>query len=260
MLSIIEGQVAVPKSGGRPELPPEPLLAPPCKSASKDFSELAFRGDTPICATVAQTSEPSDVPYGGAGCFDIATPSDTGSADRCFTATNYPDQIGVVATNYLGMNGLDTARTLHLRRELTEAAEHGAALLAALGLPRLVTADFEPIDREAVADALDVVISHLDAPDAPDEDREPWLAGVIDLVSVDGAPALDAEGDSEEDEGTALERHGRGFVRAGEDDAEDDDGAGDEDSGIGDEDGMAEQLAGWSHCPALAFSNGGYVG
>lgn len=40
----------------------------------------------------------------------------------------------------------------------------------------------------------------------------------------------------------------------------DDCGAGDEDSCIGHEDGMAEQLVGWSHCPALAYSDRGYVG
>ena len=96
-----------------------------------------------------------------------------------------------------------------------------------------------------IGDALDVVIAHLDAVDAPDEDQE------------DGG---DAEDDSEENEGTALERYGRGFVRAGDDDMEDDDAVGDEYSGVGDEDGMAEQLAGWHRCPSLTHSNGGYVG
>ena len=66
----------------------------------------------------------------------------------------------------------DAARARHMRRELERAANHGTVLLAALGLPRLVTPDFEPIDREVVGDALDVVIAHLDALDAPDEDLE----------------------------------------------------------------------------------------
>ena len=103
------------------------------------------------------------------------------------------------------------ARALHFRREMHQALDWGFALLDALDLPPLAL------------DVIDDAIATLDALDAPDEDREPWLAGVVDLAFVDGAPALDAENDSEEDEGTALESHGRGFVRAGEDDAEEDD-------------------------------------
>ncbi len=105
-----------------------------------------------------QTSEASDLPRGGAG--GGAEVSYPGNSE---VAGDRPDEIRLA----------DAAHTLHLRRQLAEAAEHGAALLAALGLPRLVTADFEPINREAIGDALDVVIDHLDALDAPDEDREP---------------------------------------------------------------------------------------
>ncbi len=40
----------------------------------------------------------------------------------------------------------DHGRGIYLRRQLAQAAEHGAALLAALGLPRLVDPDFVPLD------------------------------------------------------------------------------------------------------------------
>ena len=108
----------------------------------------------------------------------------------------------------------DHGRALHFRRALHEAFDFGFALLDALD-----ALDLSPLALDVIDDA----IRTLDALDAPHEDLEPWLAGVCDLAFVPGGPALDAENDSEEDEGTALERHGRGFVRAGEDDAEDDD-------------------------------------
>lgn len=85
---------------------------------------------------------------------------------------------------------LDTAaqaRALHARRALVQAAEHGVALLEALGLPRLVTVGFFHSEPAAISDALDVVIAHLDALDAPAEDLEEtgdaepslgWIAGI----------------------------------------------------------------------------------
>ena len=161
----------------------------------------------------------------------------------------------------------------------SEPRDHGVALLAALGLPQLVRHDIVTDDPAAIGDALDVVIAHLDALDAPAEDLEDDGTAEEEPDDEDGG---DAElslgwcrwlftqsrlGDPSDDlELTALERNGHGFIRTGADDAEqddpaeDDDGAGDEDSGIGDEDGLAEQLAGWDRCPRLNYSAGGYVG
>ena len=68
-------------------------------------------------------------------------------------------------------NALATARTLHLRRQLAQAAEHGAALLASLGLPRLVGPDHIVVDPVAAGDALDLAIATLDALDG-DADLE----------------------------------------------------------------------------------------
>ncbi len=72
-------------------------------------------------------------------------------------------------------------------------------------------------------DVIDGAIAEMDRDDG-DPDLEPWLADVAHFASGITASILDAEDDSEEDEGTALESFGRGFVRAGADDAEEDDG------------------------------------
>ncbi len=105
----------------------------------------------------------------------------------------------------------DHGRGIYLRRQLAQAAEHGAALLAALGLPQLVDPDFVSLDPVAIGDALDLAIATLDALDAPDEDREPYLAG-----DYNGAVDPTGEGEpseNDEDDGTtepslgAPERH-----------------------------------------------------
>ena len=95
----------------------------------------------------------------------------------------------------------DHARTLHLRRQLAQAAEHGAALLASLGLPRLVGLDHIVVDPVAAGDALDLAIATLDALDG-DTDLEPYLAGFYNgLVDPNG----EREGgeDELEDDGTS---------------------------------------------------------
>ncbi|WP_237479251.1 hypothetical protein [Lichenibacterium dinghuense] len=98
------------------------------------------------------------------------------------------------------------ARARYMHRQLGEALEYGFALLDALDLGPMAL------------DVVDNAIAALDALDAPHEDLKPWLTGPPHPCF-----AMDAEDDSEKDEGTALERHGCGFIRAGEDDAEDDD-------------------------------------
>ena len=82
------------------------------------------------------------------------------------------------------------ARSLHKRRALIQAVEHGFALLDALDLPPLAL------------DVIDDAIAALDVLEAAGEDLE------------DDDPA----------EETSLETAGRGFVRCGADDAEEDDG------------------------------------
>ena len=76
---------------------------------------------------------------------------------------------------------LTEARTLHLRRQLEAAAEHGADLLAALGLPQLVEPGFNCAGVSTVGAALDHAIDLLDALDGDtdledDGVSEPWLA------------------------------------------------------------------------------------
>ncbi|WP_237479269.1 hypothetical protein [Lichenibacterium dinghuense] len=66
------------------------------------------------------------------------------------------------------------SRELFTRRALEEAAEHAAAMLPALGLPRLVGPGFVPVNPVAALDALDAAIAALDALDAdPDLEEEP---------------------------------------------------------------------------------------
>ena len=124
---------------------------------------------------------------------------------------DYPDMVGVALP--LLPAEPDTAaqaRALHSRRALARAADHGVALLAALGLPQLVTAGFSG-NEPAIGDALEVVIAHLDALNAPHEDLEEggdtepslgWIAGTcqggfnnggtldIELDLADGEPSL----------------------------------------------------------------------
>ncbi len=129
----------------------------------------------------------------------------------------------------------DLAKTRHLRRQLAQAAEQGVALLAALGLPRLVDADFVPLDREVIGDALDLAIATLDAVDGDtdleaDEDDEDGHDREQDTADAELSCGWTAKisqihlGAAQDDhETTALERHGKGFIRCGADDAEDDD-------------------------------------
>ncbi len=167
----------------KPELPHEPLLSARSEIRANDLSELAPHGGARGLPTMR---------------LDISTRTDLGSADRCsmstvcFTVAQTQHDVGF---DLPGSGDLKAARTIHLRRQLVEAAEHGVALLDALGLPRLVTAEFEPIDRETVADALDVVISHLDAVDG-DENLEPYLAGYYN-GAVD--PTCEGEADSDDE-------------------------------------------------------------
>ncbi len=121
----------------------------------------------------------------------------------------------------------NVAQARHMRRELERAADHGTALLAALGLPRLVDGAFDPLARTAIGDALDVVVAHLDAIDAPAEDLEDDdpLERVGDEELDLGWSALHSQiklgVNTDDGDHTAPERHGRGFVRCAPDDSED---------------------------------------
>jgi hypothetical protein len=125
------------------------------------------------------------------------------------------------------------ARALHMRLALEGALDHGTALLAALGLPRLAAPGFVPLDPAAIGDALDTAIATLDAMDAPDEDLEDGHDAEHDLADAEhdlGWPACMSQAklgrNTDDGDATALERHGRGFLRSGPEDAEDDDPAG----------------------------------
>ncbi len=138
---------------------------------------------------------PADVPHGGAGM------ARQGSA-------GFP-----LLPDSGEQFSLDAARAIHMRRALEGALDHGTALLAALGLPRLMEPGFVAIDPAAIGDALDTAIATLDALDAPgfdledDGTAEPWL-GWIDGKPVlsDGHDDREAEGDDEPILG-APERH-----------------------------------------------------
>jgi hypothetical protein len=125
------------------------------------------------------------------------------------------------------------ARAIHMRRVLEGAIDHGMALLAALGLPRLAAEGFMPLDGPAIGDALDTAIATLDALDAPGADLEDGHDAEHDLADAEhdlGWPACMSQvnlgRNTEDGDITALERHGRGFLRSGPDDSEDDDPSG----------------------------------
>ena len=100
------------------------------------------------------------------------------------------------------------ARALHMRQQANAAIVWGFAFLDAFDLGPLAL------------DVIDGAIAEMDRDDG-DPDLEPWLADVAHFASGITSSVIDAEDDSEEDEGTALESYGRALVRAGADDAED---------------------------------------
>ncbi len=136
-----------------------------------------------------------------------------------------------------------TARACHMRRALEGALDHGTALLAALGLPRLTEPGFVPLDPAAIGDALDHAIATLDALDAAGVDLEDGHDAEHDLADAEhdlGWPACMSQvnlgRNTDDGDITALERHGRGFLRSGPDDAEDG-GDAERDEDHGSEDG-----------------------
>ncbi len=95
---------------------------------------------------------------------------------------------------------LDLARARHMRRALEGAVEHGAALLAALGLPQLVDDGFAPLDPVAAGDAIHHAIGTLDALDAPGMDLEDGGEAEPSLGWIDGKPVLSDSHDDREAE------------------------------------------------------------
>jgi len=108
----------------------------------------------------------------------------------------------------------DAAQAIHMRRALEGALNHGTALLAALGLPRLVEPGFVPLDPAAIGAALDTAIATIDAMDAAGVDLEDEGEAEPSLGWIDGKPVLsdshddrEAEDDDEpDDEGDPLDR------------------------------------------------------
>ena len=175
--------------GSIPELPPEPLLS---------------AADVLHGAAGSQPAQSRSVDYPGNS--DVV-PNYPGMSE---VAPNYPDRVGVVAD-------LSAARTLHLRRQLAQAAEHGAALLASLGLPRLVGPDHIVVDPVAAGDALDLAIATLDALDGDTDvedggDDEPslgWEKPGSQFILTEGAYSGDRELDTADGEPSLAspERH-----------------------------------------------------
>jgi len=167
---------------------PTPALTAETVAMLDAIPALALHRGAPICSAAdSPCGVASDVPHGGAG---------------------------------------DLASALHMRRALEGALDHGTALLAALGLPRLIEPGFVPLDPAVIGDALDHAIATLDGLDAPgadleeddfgepggdDEEALGWTAGMSQAKLGPNTP----EGDS-----TAPERHGKGFLRCGPDDGE----------------------------------------
>ena len=94
----------------------------------------------------------------------------------------------------------DAAQAIHMRRALEGALDHGTALLAALGLPRLMEPGVVLLDPAAIGDAIHLAIATLDVLDAASVDleddgtAEPWLGW------IDGKPVLsDSHDDREHD-------------------------------------------------------------
>ena len=188
----------------------------------QDGAALNSEGNAVIVA--ALRTEPDDTATGVVSREDTLLLKSQGKLDLTAGLLAVPAPLPSLSTAFsrrraifgaVALNTAAEANARHMRWYLEAAADHGAALLVALGLPLLT-----PRHRATIGDALDLAISTLDDFDG-DPDLEPWLAGSAHFATGCTAAAIDAEDDSEEDEATALESFGRGFVRAGEDDAED---------------------------------------
>ncbi len=94
----------------------------------------------------------------------------------------------------------DFAQAIHVRRALEGALDHGTALLAALGLPRLMEPGFVPLDATAIGDAVDTAIATLDAMDAAGVDLEDDGTAEPSLGWIDGMPTLSDSHDDREAE------------------------------------------------------------
>ena len=123
---------------------------------------------------------------------------------------------------------LALAQMRYARRALEGALEHGASLLAALGLPRLVKSGFVPIDPTAAGDAIEGAIAALDAMDSPFDDIEDGHDAEHDTSDAEldlGWSAMHSQirlgYNTDDGDLTAPERSGRGFVRCKPDDVED---------------------------------------
>ncbi len=150
---------------------------------------LALHGEAPFCSA-------ADLPCGVAS--GVLSTVETTQADL---------PCGDIPTT-------DLASALHMRRALEGAIDHGTALLAALGLPRLMEPGFLPFDPAAIGDALDTAIATLDVLDAAGMDLEDDGTAEPSLGWIDGKPTLsdshdDREAEDErepDDEGDPLDR------------------------------------------------------
>ena len=161
---------------GAVPVPTPALTAETVAMLAEVFAEIGENPELPAAEVFSDPgNNPEDAPHGGAGMARHG-----GAGEVCSTV----EQTAVA----------DLASALHMRRALEGALDHGTALLAALGLPRLMEPGFVPLDPAAIGDALDTAIATLDALDAAGMDLEPSLGW------IDGKPSLSDSHDDREAE------------------------------------------------------------
>jgi len=181
-------------------------ISTPCISQGEAANLLnVSRATVTEAKKVLNEGTAGDVRHGGAGgvCATLAEIGGTRSEPPKSAGPGRAEEADAAA-----------ALARHMRRALEGALDHGTALLAALGLPRLMEPGFVPLDPAALGDAIHLAIGTLDALDAPGADfedegeAEPWLGW------IDGKPVLSDSHDDREvederepdDEGDPLDR------------------------------------------------------
>ncbi len=155
-------------------------------------------GKNGILSQVAK--EIPDLPPSFIGAVPVPTPDLTAETVTALTLFPEVGEKHLCALLARTSEQAAAAQAIYTRRALEGALDHGTALLAALGLPRLIEPGFVPLDPSAIGDALDTAIATLDALDVAGVDleddgtAEPWLGW------IDGKPVLSDSHDDREAE------------------------------------------------------------